>query len=121
MASGIVLSFRPAVIRPCAAATGDDRRQRSLGISVGGGSGGGWWAPLFGWTAEPDYIEAGERGTAVGEEERSGSKPARKFAAFTEEKAKELRMRTRETGSFHDTMYHSAIASRLASDHPRKS
>ena len=34
---------------------------------------------------------------------------------FTEEKAKQLRMMTKDT-SFHDVMYHSAIASRLASD-----
>ncbi|KAI3512652.1 hypothetical protein L1887_19970 [Cichorium endivia] len=35
---------------------------------------------------------------------------------FTEEKAKQLRMKTVETVNFHDMMYHSAIASRLASD-----
>ncbi|KAI3754279.1 hypothetical protein L1987_54059 [Smallanthus sonchifolius] len=35
---------------------------------------------------------------------------------FTEEKARKLRMLTTETASFHDAMYHSAIASRFASD-----
>ncbi|KAJ0987937.1 hypothetical protein J5N97_006293 [Dioscorea zingiberensis] len=121
MASGIVLSFRPTGIRACAVAGEERRQQRSPGRSCGGGGGAGWWAPLFGWTAEPDYIEDGERGAGGGEEEGSGSKPVRRFAAFTEEKARELRMRTRETESFHDVMYHSAIASRLATDGPRRS
>jgi hypothetical protein len=35
---------------------------------------------------------------------------------FTEEKARQLRMKTMETELFHDALYHSAIASCLASD-----
>ena len=35
---------------------------------------------------------------------------------FTEEKAKQLRKKMMESSAFHDVMYHSAIASRLASD-----
>ncbi|KAJ0482986.1 hypothetical protein HanIR_Chr13g0659961 [Helianthus annuus] len=35
---------------------------------------------------------------------------------FTDENARKLRMLTSETESFHDVMYHSAIASRFASD-----
>jgi hypothetical protein len=38
---------------------------------------------------------------------------------LTQEKARQLRMRMMETQSFHDAMYHSAIASRLASAAPR--
>ncbi|XP_028108761.1 S-adenosylmethionine synthase 3-like [Camellia sinensis] len=40
---------------------------------------------------------------------------------FTEEKARQLRLMTKETSSFYDIMYHSAIASRLASDFPNSS
>lgn len=35
---------------------------------------------------------------------------------LTEEKAKQLRMKIAEASTFHEVMYHSAIASRLASD-----
>ncbi|KAM3326632.1 hypothetical protein P3S67_001758 [Capsicum chacoense] len=70
-----------------------------------------WWTPLFGWSSEPDYIAAPRR-------EISGQKSDSKFqpGCFTEDKAKELRRKTMETSNFHDIMYHSAIASRLASD-----
>lgn len=86
-----------------------DRRRSSSSAS--------WWTPLFGWSSEPDYIDsnnkASESDLAVTE-----SKAARpRFAGgFTAEKARQLRMMTVGTESFHDTMYHSAIASRLASD-----
>ncbi|VAH15117.1 unnamed protein product [Triticum turgidum subsp. durum] len=36
------------------------------------------------------------------------------FVGLTEEKARQLRARMSEMESFHDAMYHSAIASRLA-------
>ncbi|KAI3701477.1 hypothetical protein L6452_26583 [Arctium lappa] len=96
-----------------------------------------WWTPLFGWSSEPDYIDSGNtensrkntttttttttlstRSGAVSESDldqrtvRSRISPVN----FTEEKARKLRMLTKETESFHDAMYHSAIASRLASD-----
>ncbi|XP_008792102.1 uncharacterized protein LOC103708795 [Phoenix dactylifera] len=112
MAFGLVLSFRPAVTRACAT-PGGDRRGRGRS---GGGGGGNWWAPLFGWSSEPDYIDGGEEEGEAGEGKQR--RPARRFTAFTEEKARELRMRTLETETFHDAMYHSAIASRLASDLP---
>ncbi|EEF37877.1 uncharacterized protein LOC8269547 [Ricinus communis] len=81
-----------------------------------------WWTPLFGMSSEADYI--GSEPKADGRKEETSEsdldpKPARsRFTpgAFTEEKAKQLRMLTTETSSFHDVMYHSAIASRLASD-----
>ncbi|BAT76401.1 hypothetical protein LR48_Vigan01g263000 [Vigna angularis] len=81
-----------------------------------------WWTPIFGWSSEPDYIESSskESNTQPAELEAvpaatDSKRPKPRFAGgFTEEKAKQLRMKT--TKSFHDTMYHSAIASRLASD-----
>ncbi|CAL9211091.1 unnamed protein product [Musa hybrid cultivar] len=132
MASGLVLtSIRPAVIR-ASAAEGRGRRKGPAKSVAGGGGGNNWWVPLFGWSAEPDYIDGAGAGAgpaedspkkgataSAGEEERR--RPAgRRFAAFTEEKARELRMRSMETEAFHDVMYHSAIASRLASDLPRR-
>ncbi|XP_051135929.1 uncharacterized protein LOC127254720 [Andrographis paniculata] len=79
-----------------------------------------WWAPVFGWSSEPDYVNGNARiepdldyqeesGRVVG-----GKKQYR--GCLTEEKAKELRRKTIQTYNFHDVMYHSAIASRLASD-----
>uniref|UniRef100_A0A453EAW0 Uncharacterized protein n=1 Tax=Aegilops tauschii subsp. strangulata TaxID=200361 RepID=A0A453EAW0_AEGTS len=60
------------------------------------GGGAKWWAPLLGWSGQPDYIEP-----------QPAAEPAR-----------QLRLRMMETESFHDVMYHSAIASRLASAPP---
>ncbi|XP_004508538.1 uncharacterized protein [Cicer arietinum] len=80
-----------------------------------------WWTPLFGWSSEPDYIDS-ENKAPNRQPDKSESDPALKpsklrFAGgLTEEKARQLRMMTVGTESFHDTMYHSAIASRLASD-----
>ncbi|XP_073129038.1 uncharacterized protein [Henckelia pumila] len=68
-----------------------------------------WWAPIFGWSPEPDYINGSARTDSV--QEKSCFR-----GRLTEEKAKELRKKTVATSSFHDIMYHSAIASRLASD-----
>ncbi|MED6138451.1 hypothetical protein PIB30_074315 [Stylosanthes scabra] len=81
-----------------------------------------WWTPLFGWSSEPDYIDTKNKATspsdsnlAAAEAEAKASRP--RFAGgFTEEKARQLRILTTGTETYHDTMYHSAIASRLASD-----
>ena len=113
MASLALISFRSSPI--IASSTPASRGRRS----GGSGGGGNWWTPLFGWPSEPDYVEAATRPPA-GEGEEQRQRP-RKFAALTEEKARELRMRTKEMDSFHDVMYHSAIASRLASDLNRRS
>lgn len=83
-----------------------------------------WWTPLFGWSSEADYINAPPPTAAAdaaalrSETEAAGSRSGRPFTVgcFTEEKAKELRKKTVECSTFHDKMYHSAIASRLASD-----
>lgn len=85
-----------------------DRRKNSSFTS--------WWTPLFGMSSEPDYIDSDNKA------QKSESDPAVKASnlrfsgGLTEEKAKQLRKMTVGTESFHDTMYHSAIASRLASD-----
>ncbi|KAL5065022.1 hypothetical protein RYX36_026759 [Vicia faba] len=80
-----------------------------------------WWTPLFGWSSEPDYINSDNKAPNPQSESDPTLKPAKlRFAGgLTEEKAKQLRMMT--TDSFHDTMYHSAIASRLASDFKARS
>ncbi|XP_071740719.1 uncharacterized protein [Rutidosis leptorrhynchoides] len=72
-----------------------------------------WWTPLFGWSSEPDYIDSVniDKITTV-----TDRRMVRSTAKFTDEKARKLRMLTIETESFHVAMYHSAIASRLASD-----
>ncbi|CAM8894875.1 unnamed protein product [Rhodiola kirilowii] len=81
-----------------------------------------WFTPLFGWPNTPDYIDS------VAEPEMAADpdpKPATRSrfvpGGFTDEKAKQLRMMTTGKDAFHDVMYHSAIASRLASDFSTKS
>ncbi|KAL5221617.1 hypothetical protein ABZP36_026330 [Zizania latifolia] len=119
VASGTAFSMRPpaaAAARPCAAVGARFRAD--------GGSGGGkWWAPLLGWSGQPDYIDAQQPASAWAAPEEDGTAtPAqrgpRRFGVLTEEKARQLRARMMETESFHDAMYHSAIASRLASAAP---
>uniref|UniRef100_A0A0D9UXE7 Uncharacterized protein n=1 Tax=Leersia perrieri TaxID=77586 RepID=A0A0D9UXE7_9ORYZ len=121
VASGAAFSVRPApAARPCAAvsAAAGAARFRADGSS-GGGGGAKWWAPLLGWSGQPDYIDAQPAASTTAEEmpaamaQRGGG--GRRFGVLTEEKARELRARMMETESFHDCMYHSAIASRLAS------
>ncbi|KAF6994083.1 hypothetical protein CFC21_010871 [Triticum aestivum] len=106
-ASAVSFSARPSTVRPRAASA-----SASAGagrVPAGTPQGGKWWAPLVGWSGKADYIEPAA--PAVAEEE----KPGRSFVGgLTEEKARQLRARMSETESFHDAMYHSAIASRLA-------
>lgn len=83
-----------------------------------------WWTPLFGWSSNPDYLndsnagQSSERNPDVSGLESDPGRSRSRYAlgCFTEEKAKQLRKKTMETAAFHDMMYHSAIASRLASD-----
>lgn len=77
-----------------------------------------WWAPLFRMSSEPDYMDA----SVASQASPAADQPVerRRFGAFTEEKAKVLRKKMLETETYHDAMYHSAIASRLASDVSRK-
>ncbi|XP_062194299.1 uncharacterized protein LOC133897547 [Phragmites australis] len=119
VASGMAFSVRPPApaARPCAAsAAAGGARMRADGPGGGGGN-GKWWAPLLGWSEQPDYIDA--QPTAAAEEQQRRGAP-RRFGVLTEDKARQLRMRMIETESFHDAMYHSAIASRLASAAPDK-
>lgn len=74
-----------------------------------------WWAPILGWSSEPDYITNRSSDPAA-ESGRISTDKSLFRGCFTEQKAKELRKKTIETTTFHDIMYHSAIASRLASD-----
>ncbi|KAL5756326.1 hypothetical protein ACOSQ2_021072 [Xanthoceras sorbifolium] len=79
-----------------------------------------WWAPVFGWSSDAEYINSTserKQSEAADPGAESGQMRSRfALGGFTEEKAKQLRMKTAEGSSFHDLMYHSAIASRLASD-----
>lgn len=99
-------------------ASSDTRRKTSTSAAAASG-GGKWWSPLFGWSADADYIDSSTKEEETANPVKSENTPAKsKFSrgCFTEEKAKQLRMMTKDTASFHDVMYHSAIASRLASD-----
>ncbi|KAK4395296.1 hypothetical protein Sango_1683900 [Sesamum angolense] len=103
-------SFRTPIVS--SAASPNPRNRRSPPAAALSNS---WWTPIFGWSSEPDYIGGGVKIEAAD----NGSAGAEKNlfrGCFTEEKAKELRKKTVETSTFHDIMYHSAIASRLASD-----
>ncbi|CAA7391537.1 unnamed protein product [Spirodela intermedia] len=89
-----------------------------------------WWAPF----ALPAVRRAGSDGTAGGEAAAPSAQGGRETAAgpgsgeisgarrrsfLTPEKAKVLRKELRATETWHDAMYHSAIASRLASPDER--
>ncbi|XP_047057594.1 uncharacterized protein LOC124664028 [Lolium rigidum] len=112
VASGTAAAFsvrrtpRPCACSAAAAAGGARFRADATGN-------GKWWAPLLGWSGQPDYIDA--QPAEAPEEQRRETPAARRFGVLTEEKARQLRVRMMETESFHDAMYHSAIASRLAS------
>ncbi|TKY54906.1 hypothetical protein E2542_SST19320 [Spatholobus suberectus] len=113
------IPIRVAGIQACATSghrrTDPDRRRSSSA---------NWWTPLFGFSSEPDYIDSSNKASSQQPAKpepvpaaREAKPPRPRFAGgFTEEKARQLRMMTVGTESFHDTMYHSAIASRLASD-----
>ncbi|XP_010465535.1 PREDICTED: uncharacterized protein LOC104745870 [Camelina sativa] len=79
-----------------------------------------WWAPLFGISSEPDYVvnntntSSSSSANLESDLVKTGERSQR--WCLTEEKAKQLRRKTAEASTFHDVMYHSAIASRLASD-----
>ncbi|KAK8581263.1 hypothetical protein V6N13_144299 [Hibiscus sabdariffa] len=99
----------------------DPRRKKPVSSSSSSSS---WWAPLFGWSSNPDYLNGGntgltsERKTDVADPDSDPSRSRLRCTTgcFTEEKAKQLRRKTMENAAFHDMMYHSAIASRMASD-----
>ncbi|KAI3521662.1 hypothetical protein L1887_11134 [Cichorium endivia] len=115
MATSLTPCFQPITIVSSATPANRISRIKPPAASASGK----WWTPLFGLSSDPDYIHNPE--TATGESVTGSSDPDNgrsRFApgCFTEEKAKQLRMKTSEMANFHDIMYHSAIASRLASD-----
>ena len=117
-----LLTFRPTGIYACAV-PGHPKPDPTGRKSTSSSSSTNWWGPLFGWSTEPDYLDSDSKTEDKEKRElesETAEKPARssKFSpgCFTEEKARQLRMMTYKTLSFHDPMYHSAIASRLASD-----
>lgn len=117
-----LLPFQPTGIRPCASSDHLGSNQRRSTKPASASSNASWWAPIFGWSSDPDYIDGDDRSRAQISDPGPGRGGLR-FApgCFTEEKAKELRKKTMETANFHDVMYHSSIASRLASDLPDRS
>lgn len=111
-------SIRTPIGPPAAAQNHHRNRNRNIQAAAQSNS---WWSPLFGWSSEPDYINSGvkiEAGQVVSENDpgRISAETNLFRGCFTEDKAKELRKKTIESSNFHDIMYHSAIASRLASD-----
>ncbi|XP_039007076.1 uncharacterized protein LOC120134706 [Hibiscus syriacus] len=98
----------------------DPSRRKSISSS----SSASRLVPLFRVSSEPDYIDSYNRAEF---KERSEGElemdPPQKLArskfypgSFTDEKAKQLRLMITRSSSLHDVMYHSAIASRPASD-----
>ncbi|KAJ4897967.1 hypothetical protein Rs2_24761 [Raphanus sativus] len=77
---------------------------------------GSWWAPLFGWSSEPDYVVDNSNSSSSSANRESDLDQRTTRRCLTEEKAKQLRMKIAQVSTFHEVMYHSAIASRLASD-----
>ncbi|CAI9779959.1 unnamed protein product [Fraxinus pennsylvanica] len=101
----------------CSATPVNSRKPDPYRKSATGTNSNSWWTPIFGWSWEPDYIQSSSTSSSRVENETGKSRSEKLFrGCFTAEKAKELRKKTIETSTFHDLMYHSAIASRLASD-----
>ena len=113
-----VISIRTVGIQACAGSGNHipDLNRRKTSSS-------NWWTPLFNWSSNPDYIDSDKKSPNPQSESDPASKHSKLCFAggLTEEKAKQLRMMTVGTKSFHDIMYHSAIASRMASDFKARS
>ncbi|XP_030474010.1 uncharacterized protein LOC115691512 [Syzygium oleosum] len=125
MAAAGLIPCRPISVKAAASSsaerkpgpTGRRSPPSSSSSSNSNSSSSSWWAPIFGFSAEPGYIGPADDkvaypGTADAKPARCRPDPIR----FTEEKARLLRLMTSDAASLHDPMYHSAIASRLASD-----
>ncbi|KAL8152551.1 hypothetical protein V2J09_010311 [Rumex salicifolius] len=131
-----LLTFHPIAVRASASGAGNRTSGTSSRISFSSASSSSssapsnWWSPIFGWSSEPDYMDfnsgkiSEDQDDSPAKSEEREAKPSRsKFSpgSFTEDKARRLRMMTTGTEAFHDAMYHSAIASRLASDFSTRS
>jgi len=114
-ASAVSFSARPSVgtttFRPRASASTSAGAKR---VRAGAPREGTWWAPLVGWSGRADYIEAAAPAMVPVVEDEEEKSERSFVGVLTEEKARQLRARMAEMESFHDAMYHSAIASRLA-------
>ncbi|KAL5575634.1 hypothetical protein UlMin_017352 [Ulmus minor] len=115
MATNHLTSFRPATVPAFSSSSRKPDPNSRTSVSPN------WWAPLFGFSSDPDYLTTTTGGnppqnSAVSDPETDRSRSIICVGCFTEEKAKELRRKTLESSTFHDVMYHSAIASRLATD-----
>ena len=114
-AASVSFPARPAASAAAASSSSARARAGVVRAAAGGGEGGSgkWWAPLLGWSGKADYLEAPAPVAAA--QDGAAAAARRQFVGgLTEEKARELRARMAQTESFHDAMYHSAIASRLA-------
>ncbi|KAG7992530.1 hypothetical protein I3843_02G132200 [Carya illinoinensis] len=109
-------SFRPGTVRVSDSSTKKPEQNIRKPASAN------WWAPLFGLSSDPDYLAPtggpSSMEPVVSDPESETGRLRSRFAlgCFTEEKARRLRRKTVESSAFHDVMYHSSIASRLASD-----
>ncbi|GAA0141070.1 hypothetical protein LIER_02299 [Lithospermum erythrorhizon] len=104
---------RPVKILACSTISSNPTRPEILDKKIPSSSPSTWWGPVFGWSTDPDYIESSDRKVSL-----KAMKATARAApgAFTEEKARTLRKMMSETMAFHDAMYHSSIAAKLASD-----
>ncbi|XP_010249977.1 PREDICTED: uncharacterized protein LOC104592347 [Nelumbo nucifera] len=121
------LSFQPAGIQACASS--GRRKPDSCSRKA---SSSNSLTPFFVCSSHPDHAEdnssnndssdASTKKTNESETHYKAAKARSRFppGCFTEEKARQLRMKTMKNANFHDIMYHSAIASRLASDPPNR-
>ncbi|KAK4757012.1 hypothetical protein SAY87_007139 [Trapa incisa] len=126
MATRLVLTvttLRPAPIRASASSGSHKQPDHRHGSCKKPTSTTGWWTPLFGWSIELDYPPPlpNQASKLRIPDRRSSADPRQARSrisggGFTEEKARQLRMMTVDTATFHDAMYHSAIASHPASD-----
>ena len=115
-AASVSFPARPAASAAAASSSSARARAGVVRAAAGGGEGGSgkWWAPLLGWSGKADYIEAPAPAADAAKEAAAAGRGRAFVGGLTEEKARELRARMAQTESFHDAMYHSAIASRLA-------
>ncbi|CAH8390615.1 unnamed protein product [Eruca vesicaria subsp. sativa] len=113
--ASIICCSAPFMIRASSGSMKNPDSNRKKSVS--------WWAPLFGIPSDPDYLNI-ESSTLepnpvqidVSESGQDSGQKLRRRGCLTEEKARELRKKIAQGSTFHEVMYHSAIASRLASD-----
>ncbi|XP_022991633.1 uncharacterized protein LOC111488192 [Cucurbita maxima] len=104
--------FHPTPIRASSFGKSEPNRRKATAPK--------WWSPIFGWSSEPDYVDSSSAEQPVQNANPkldSGRAKSRfSLGCFTEEKAKNALNENAGELPFHDIMYHSAIASHLASN-----